>query len=29
MKTALAEKYPEQEKLIGEMLHDLEKELDA
>ena len=27
VKTALAEKYPEQEKLIGEMLHDLEKEL--
>jgi polyribonucleotide nucleotidyltransferase len=27
VKTALAEKYPEQEKVIGELLHDLEKEL--
>lgn len=26
VKTALAEKYPEQEKVIGELLHDLEKE---
>ncbi|PJB00217.1 MAG: polyribonucleotide nucleotidyltransferase, partial [Ignavibacteria bacterium CG_4_9_14_3_um_filter_36_18] len=27
VKEALAEKYPEQEKVIGEVLHDLEKEL--
>ena len=27
VKQALAEKYPEQEKLIGEILHDLEKDL--
>lgn len=27
VKTSLAEKYPEQEKVIGEILHDLEKEL--
>lgn len=27
VKEALAEKYPEQEKIIGELLHDLEKEL--
>ena len=27
VKEALAEKYPEQEKVIGEILHDLEKEL--
>ena len=27
VKTSLAEKYPEQEKVIGELLHDLEKEL--
>ena len=27
VKTSLAEKYPEQEKAIGELLHDLEKEL--
>lgn len=27
VKTSLAEKYPEQEKVIGEVLHDLEKEL--
>jgi polyribonucleotide nucleotidyltransferase len=27
VKTALAEKYPEQEKVIGQILHDLEKEL--
>ena len=27
VKTTLAEKYPEQEKVIGELLHDLEKEL--
>jgi polyribonucleotide nucleotidyltransferase len=26
VKTSLAEKYPEQEKVIGELLHDLEKE---
>ena len=27
VKTSLAEKYPEQEKVIGEILHDLEKDL--
>ncbi|MBI5660579.1 MULTISPECIES: polyribonucleotide nucleotidyltransferase [Ignavibacterium] len=27
VKTSLAEKYPEQEKVIGELLHDMEKEL--
>jgi polyribonucleotide nucleotidyltransferase len=27
VKTSLAEKYPEQEKVIGEILHDIEKEL--